>query len=116
MSLNLSIIELSVLLFCAVTVGVVIHFFITSKKNLKNLPIEKARVRKEQDDWKMKYFNESEIREKELTELRSRLTEAQENNHIYEIEIEELRRQQKKLQSELEVVQKSAVPGESKPR
>lgn len=115
MSLNLSIIELSVLLFCAVTLGVVIHFFITSRKNLKNSPIEKERLKRTQDDWKHKYFNETEIRDKELSELKSRLTEAEENNRINEIESGELRRQNKKLIAELEGVQKLNQSTDKKP-
>ena len=93
MTLNLSIVELTVLFFCAVTLGVVIHFFIVSRRNLKGTPVEKERTKKNVDDWKLKYFNEVEVKEKELSEFRSRLSTAEENNQIYEIEIEELQKQ-----------------------
>jgi chromosome segregation ATPase len=107
MTLNLSIVELIVLFFCAVTLGVVIHFFITSRRSLKSSPVENEKIKKNADEWKLKYFNEVEVKEKEISGLRSRLSEAEENNHIYQIEMEELRKQQKRAQSELESVHRT---------
>ncbi len=114
MTLNLSIVELIVLFFCAVSLGIVIHFFITSRRSLKNSPIETEKTKKNVEDWKLKYFNEVEVKEKEVSELKSRLSEAEESNHIYQMEMDELRRQQKRIQSELELIHKT-VPAESKP-
>jgi len=53
MTLNLSIVELSVLFFCAVSLGIVIHFFITSRRNLKGSTVETERIKKNVDDWKL---------------------------------------------------------------
>ena len=114
MTLNLSIVEVSVLFFCAVSLGIVIHFFITSRRNLKSSPIETEKIKKNVDDWKLKYFNEVEVRDKEASELKSRLSEEEENNRIYQIEMQELRNQQKRTQSELEMVQRS-TPRENRP-
>jgi chromosome segregation ATPase len=114
MTLNLSIVELVVLFFCAISLGVVIHFFITSRRSLKNSPLETEKTKKNIDDWKLKYFNDIEAREKEVSELKTRLSETEENNRVYKIEIEELQRQQKRAQSELESVQ-SAEPAVNKP-
>ena len=102
------------LFFCAVSLGIVIHFFITSRRNLKGSTVETERIKKNVDDWKLKYFNDVEVKDKEVSELKSQLSEAQENNRIYQIEMEELRRQQKRTQSELETVHK-AEPIEGKP-
>jgi chromosome segregation ATPase len=113
MTLNLSIVELIVLFFCAVTLGIVIHFFITSRRNLKDSPIETEKIKKSVEDWKLKYFNEVEAKEKELSEVKSRLSEAQENNRIYQIEMEELSIQQKRVQFELELEHKTEA--ETKP-
>lgn len=107
MTLNLSIVEVSVLFFCAVSLGIVIHFFITSRRNLKGSAIETEKIKKNVDDWKLKYFNEVEVKEKEVSELKSRLSEAEENNRIYQVEMGELRKQQNRIQSELELVQKT---------
>jgi chromosome segregation ATPase len=109
MTLNLSIVEVTVLFLCAVTLGVVIHFFITSRRSLKDSPIETEKIRKNVEDWKLKYFNEVEVKEKELSEIKSRLSEAEENNRIYQVEMEELRRQQKRIQSELDSTHKPEI-------
>jgi len=101
MTLNLSIVEVSVLFFCAVSLGIVIRFFITCRRHLKGSTIETDKIKRNVADWKLKYFNEVEVKDKELSELKSRLSEAEENSHIYQIEVEELRRQQKRIQSEL---------------
>jgi len=114
MTLNLSIVELTVLFFCAVTLGVVIHFFITSRRSLRGSPIETEKIKKNVEDWKLKYFNEVEVKEKELSEVKSRLSQAEENNHIYQIEMGELRKQQKRMQSDLELTHK-AESSENKP-
>jgi chromosome segregation ATPase len=114
MTLNLSIVELIVLFFCAISLGIVIHFFITSRRSLKGSPIETEKIKKNVEDWKLKYFNEIEAKEKELSEIKSRLSEAEENNHIYQIEMEELRRQQKRSQSEMELTHKTELT-ENKP-
>ena len=114
MTLNLSIVELIVLFFCAISLGVVIHFFITSRRSLKGSPVETEKMKRNIDDWKLKYFNDIEAREKEVSELKTRLSETEENNRIYKIEIEELQRQQKRAQSELESVER-AEPAVNKP-
>ena len=49
------------------------------------------------DEWKLKYISEAEIKNKEITDLKNRLLDATENKQIYEIEIEELKSQVRKL-------------------
>jgi chromosome segregation ATPase len=114
MTLNLSIVELAVLFFCAVTLGIVIHFFITSRRNLKGSSSDNDKNKQAVDEWKLKYFNEVEKKEKDLEEMQSQFAEVQESNQIYKEQIDELRRQQKRTQSELESTQKATV-AESKP-
>jgi hypothetical protein len=114
MTLNLSIVELVVLFFCAVTLGIVIHFFITSRRSLRGSPIEIEKNKQAVDEWKLKYFNEIEKKEKDVEEMQSLLAEAQESNQMYKEQIDELRRQQKRTQSELESTQRTVVT-ENKP-
>jgi chromosome segregation ATPase len=109
MTLNLSIVELAVLFFCAVILGIVIHFFITSRRNLRSSSPETEKSKQAIDEWKLKYFNEIEKKEKDNGEIQSLLMEAQESNQIYKEQIEELRRQQKRTQAEVESTQKAAV-------
>jgi len=106
MTLNLSIVELIVLFFCAISLGVVIHFFLTGRGSLEDSAVETEKMKGKIDDWKLKYFNDIEAREKEVSELKTLLSETEENNRIYKIEIEELQRQQRWAESELESVQR----------
>jgi chromosome segregation ATPase len=103
-----------VLLFFAVVLGIVIHFVITSRRGLKNSPVESEKIKKAADEWKLKYFNEVENKEREMEELKGLLSEAEDSSRIYKEQIEEVRRQQKRTLSELESTQKAA-PTESKP-
>jgi chromosome segregation ATPase len=114
MTLNLNIVEICVLFFCAVSLGIVIHFFITSRRNLKGSTVETEKIKKTVDDWKLKYFNEVEVRDKEVSDLKGRLSEAEENGRIYQIETEELRKQQRKMQSDLDLAHRPTAR-ENKP-
>ena len=114
MTLNLSIIELAVLFFCAVTLGIVIHFFITSRRSLRGSSIETEKSKQTVDEWKLKYFNEVERKEQAMEEVKRQLEEAEDGNRIYKEEIEELRRQHKRMQSELESAQKTVAADEWK--
>jgi chromosome segregation ATPase len=114
MTLNLSIIELAVLFFCAVTLGIVIHFFITSRRSLKSSSPESEKNKQTVDEWKLKYFNEVERKEQETEEVKKLLDEAEDGIRIYKEEIEELRKQQKRMQSELESEQITVVVDEWK--
>jgi len=98
--MNLSAIELSVLLFCAITLGIVIHFFIVSRKNLQSSLIAAEKLKRTLDEWKLKYFNEVEKKHREIDQVRKELIESQENYKIYKLEAEELRKNQQKLELE----------------
>ena len=98
--MNLSIVELSVLLFCVIILVVVIHFFLVSRKNFTNTPTEAVKLKKNIEAWKLKYFNDIEIRDREISELRKKLNETKENLDIFEIEVEELRKQKRRADSE----------------
>ncbi len=109
-NLSLSIIEIIVLMLGAVILGITIHFFFTNRRGMKNSSMESDKVSKHFDEWKLKYFNDIEMRDKELGLLRQRASEAEENAEIYTIESDELRRQNKILQSEIEQYRKAPPP------
>ncbi len=101
--LSLSLVEIIVLMLGAITLGVTIHFFITSRKTLREATNEMAgKTGKELGEWKSKYFNDTELRDKELATLRKQLIDLEENNNINAIEAEETRKLNKKLKQELE--------------
>jgi len=98
LSISLSIFEIAILFISAIVVGVVIHLFYSSRRGEKQDSHEgKKSVSSGLDDWKIKYLNEAEIKDKEITDLKNRLLDATENKKIYEIEIEELKSQVRKL-------------------
>jgi len=107
--MKISYVDLGILFGLAIVLGIVIHFVITSRRGLKRSSVDKEKGKQTVDEWKLKYFNEIEKKEKDVEEMQSLLREAQESNQIYKEQIEELRRQQKRTQSELESTQKAGV-------
>ena len=110
--MSLSILEVIVLVMGAIVLGITIHFFIISRRNLKGSSSKKQKSDIDLEEWKLKYFNDVEIKEKEISELRQRLSEAENNARIYSMDLEEFRRQNKKLSGELDITRKS-VPQQS---
>ncbi len=113
-NLSLSIVEIIVLMLGAITLGITIHFFITSRKGMRSSPMEAEKISKTLEEWKLRYFNDTETRDKELAAVRKRLEEAEENNNINTIEAEETRKLNQKLQSEIEAIRKTAPPTSEK--
>lgn len=108
--LSLSIIEIIVLMLGAIVLGVTIHFFITSRRTLKTTsPAAMQQLHKELEDWKLRYFNEIEYRDKELENLKKKLADEEENSNIFSIEADETRIKNKKLQTELEELRKNTA-------
>lgn len=107
MNLSLSIVEIIVLMLGAITLGITIHFFITSRRSMKSSPMEAEKLSKTLEEWKLRYFNDTEVKDKELVELRKQLEEIEENNEINAIEAEETRKENKKLQAEIGALRKN---------
>lgn len=101
-SLTLSILEIILLLFGAVILGITIHFFISSRRSLKATTEEMEKTSLARDEWKLRYFNDMELRDKEVAALKNQLQDAEENTNIYTMEAEEMRRINKRLESELQ--------------
>lgn len=112
--LSLSIIEIIVLMLGAIILGITIHFFITSRKSLKDSMADTAgsKLSRELDDWKRRFFNEVELKDKQIENLQKLVADAEENSNIFSIEAEEVRKQNKKLQQELELM-KNQLPQSS---
>ncbi|HEX7902416.1 MAG TPA: hypothetical protein VF487_00955 [Chitinophagaceae bacterium] len=107
-TLTLSIVEIIVLMLGAIVLGITIHFFIVSRRSLKeSLKLPAQKNNQGLNEWKLKYFNDFEIKDKELSSLRQLLQEAEENKNIFSIEAEEMRMENKKLQAELEAARKN---------
>ena len=107
-SLTLSILEIILLLFGAIILGVTIHFFIASNKSLKATTAELEKTNQVQDEWKVRYFNDMEVRDKEISVIKEKLLEAEENVKIFSMETQEMFRQKKALEMEIASMQKQA--------
>ncbi len=114
-NLSLSVFEIALLFICAIIVGVALHFFITNRRRLNKEMEDTIRPGLGMDERKIKYLNEIDSKNKELETQKNRLYEAEENNKIYQIEIEELKRQIKKLNSETENAKTANPVAESRP-
>jgi len=103
LNISLSIFEISILFVSAIVVGFVINLFFTSRKSIKKEETEtKKSVSSGIDEWKIRYLKEAEIKDKEITDLKDRLHNVNEDKRIYEIEIEELKSQVRKLNLDLQ--------------
>ncbi|MBC7947154.1 MAG: hypothetical protein H7Y42_04690 [Chitinophagaceae bacterium] len=117
-TLTLSVFEIILLFFGAIILGITIHFTIASRRGLKASMSDKDEVNKFRDEWKSRYFNDIELKDKEqsilkdqLNELKSQMSalkdqfaEAEENANIYYIESDEMRKENKRLKAELEAM------------
>jgi hypothetical protein len=90
--LTLGIPETIVFVIVAIILGFCIHFFWSSKKNIR---IEDAAAEgiSENDNWKLKYYNDMDMQERAQQQLRERLAEARENEQILNIEVEEIKKE-----------------------
>lgn len=101
-TLSLSILEIVLLLFGAIILGITIHFFIASRKNLRAATDEMEKTTFARDEWKLRYFNDMEARDKELSDLKFQLQESEENGRIYNMELDEVKREHRLLKVELQ--------------
>lgn len=109
-TLTLSVLEIVLLLFGAIILGITIHFFIASNKSLKATTREMEKANPLQDEWKLKYLNDTEAKDREIAELRQQLAEAEENARIYSTEAQEIHREKRALEIEMANMQKLAAP------
>ena len=103
--LSLSLVEIIVLMLGAIVLGITIHFFITSRRSLKD-EVEKApggKLNRELDDWKRRYFNDIEDKQRELEGLKKKFANVEENSEINMIEADEMRKANKQLKAEIEL-------------
>jgi predicted nucleic acid-binding Zn-ribbon protein len=86
----------------ALILGFTIHFFWNSRKELRISDPTPASGISDNDNWKLKYYNDMDMQERSQQQLRDRLSQMQENEQILTIELEETRKEMERLRSELE--------------
>ncbi len=117
-SMTLSLVEIIMMVVLAITIGITIHFFISSRRSFREATSEATgKNNKELESWKLKYFNETELKDRELDSirhqlnaLREQLNEVTEDNSINSIEAEEMRKENKKLLAEIDALRKAPPP------
>ncbi|MBL7751943.1 MAG: hypothetical protein JNN29_11200 [Chitinophagaceae bacterium] len=106
-SLQVSIADLIMLTAGGILLGVTVFYFISSRRSNRTSPAELQKVNRGLDEWKRKYFNDIEAKEKQLDDLSQRNLEHEENMKIYMVELNELRKQVKELNQELKSAKES---------
>jgi len=106
--------EIIIALLVAAALGFSIHFFWTSRKSMTIDQSGGADSISENDNWKLKYYNDMDMQERAQQQLRERLAEARENEQILTIELEEVRKELDNLSSlkeEVATIKKQTVAG-----
>jgi chromosome segregation ATPase len=89
----------------ALILGFTIHFFWNSRKSLHlNETSQQAPGISEDDNWKLKYYNDMDMQERAQQQLRDRLTQVQDSERLLTHELEENRSETDELREELEIV------------
>jgi|SRR5579871_2243520 len=96
--------EIIISLVVALILGFSIHFFWTSKKNIRVDDSGGADSINENDNWKLKYYNDMDMQERAQQQLREKLAEARENEQILSIEVEELRKELDNIEEKKEEI------------
>ena len=85
--------EIIIFLLGALILGFTIHYFWSARKTMKFEVEPGPEGISENDNWKLKYYNDMDMQEKLQQQLRDRLAETKENEQILGIEVEELRKE-----------------------
>ncbi|MES1221382.1 MAG: hypothetical protein ABUT20_38130 [Bacteroidota bacterium] len=107
--MTLSVVEIIILQLGAIVLGIAIHFFVSSRRSLRSTSFENEKMNSSIEDWKSKYFNDIDERDKELSDIKERLTEAEENARTYRSEAQEALREVRQLEEELEIAKKQPI-------
>jgi hypothetical protein len=89
----------------ALILGFTINFFWNSRKSLRLNDPSPATGISENDNWKLKYYNDMDMQERAQQQLRERLNQVLENEQILTIELEETRKEVDALRADLEETQ-----------
>ncbi len=112
--LTLGLPEIIICQLGAIVLGFTIHFFWRSRKSLLiHDPAAEAGI-SDNDNWKLKYYNDMDMQENLAQQLRERLAQAQENEQILSIELDETKKELEEVSYRPVVVAKEPAGGEDK--
>jgi DNA repair exonuclease SbcCD ATPase subunit len=113
--LTMGLPEFIICVLGALILGFTLHFFWKSKKSLHISDTPPPTGINENDNWKLKYYNDMDMQERAQQQLRERLNELQENEQILTIELEETRKEVDELRLELDEARKELEEAEYRP-
>jgi len=93
--------EIIISLLVAIILGFAIQFFLNSRKTININTSTEPETIGENDNWKLKYYNDMDMQEKAQQQLRERLAETRENEQVLTIEVEELHKKLDELEHKL---------------
>lgn len=97
----------------ALVLGFTIHFFWNSKKDLHISEPQNAGI-SDNDNWKLKYYNDMDMQERAQQQLREKLAQVQEAEQALSIELETNRAETDELREELEIVHARLADAEAR--
>jgi DNA repair exonuclease SbcCD ATPase subunit len=108
-TLTIRLPEIIIFLLGALVLGFTLHYFWNARNAIRiQKPVEEGIS--ENDNWKLKYYNDMEIQERTLQQLRDRLADAEENEKILGMETDELHAQLKVLKEKYQKMEALVKP------
>ena len=97
--ISVGIVEIIVFQIGAIVLGFAIQMFLTSRKNTKLQLLQgtDSAATLEADEWKLKYFNDTEDLEKRLLKMQHELKLAHDNEQFMAMEIDSVRQEREEL-------------------
>src|ERR1700722_18639459 len=112
--LTMGLSEFIIAVLGALILGFTLHFVWRSKKTLQINDTPPVATINENDNWKLKYYNDMDMQERAQQQLREQLNEVQENEQVLTIELDENRTETQELREELEIVHARLSEAEAK--
>ncbi len=100
LALQISLVEIIIFQVGAIVLGFAIHFFISSKKNIRIEEQPATSGISEAEEWRLKYYEELELQEKRQEQMKEQIEEARENEQQLEQELADMRFETRRILQE----------------
>ncbi len=100
--MSLTLLEIIILMLGAIGLGITIHFFIVSKKSLRQLSPQHNKLDQKLEEWKLRYLNDMERKEIELQQMRKLVDELKDKQGSLDEENDNLRYKLERLKESKE--------------
>lgn len=86
--IQLSVLQLTILLFGAVAIGAVLYFFISGRMQQKAVHSKLEAEKKRVEEWKKRYRNDMDLRDKEISDLKKEQLSIENNEAVIKLQQE----------------------------